>query len=70
MNMPSQRFYFDDVPSPDFASETVEVSIDFLQRVWANLYYDEDVAGFTFQQTLNEVVEILAAKGALPRKQR
>lgn len=44
----------------------VEISIEMLQRIWANLYYDEDEAGFTFQQTLNEVVDLLAANNALP----
>lgn len=40
--------------------------IDLMQRVWANLYYNEEEAGNTFQQTLNEVVDWLAARNALP----
>jgi len=41
-------------------------SVDLMQRVWANLYYNEEDAGNTFQQTLNEVVDWLAAHNALP----
>jgi hypothetical protein len=43
-----------------------EVSIDLMRRVWANLYFNEEEAGGTFQQTLSEVVDWLAARNALP----
>jgi hypothetical protein len=42
------------------------VSIDLMQRIWANLYFDEEEAGGTFQHTLDEVVDWLAARAALP----
>jgi hypothetical protein len=42
------------------------VSIDLMQRIWANLYYSEEEAGSTFQFTLNEVVDWLSARDALP----
>lgn len=41
--------------------------VDLMQRVWANLYYNEEDAGNTFQQTLNEVVDWLAERNALPK---
>jgi hypothetical protein len=46
------------------------VSIDLMQRVWANLYYDEEEAGNTFQQTLSEVTDWLADQRALPSTER
>lgn len=42
------------------------VTVDLMQRVWANLYYNEDEAGYTFQATINDVVEWLAKHNALP----
>jgi hypothetical protein len=48
------------------ASVEATISIDLMQRIWANLYFDEAEAGGTFQHTLNEVVEWLAARNALP----
>lgn len=42
------------------------VPIDLMQRIWANLYYDEHEAGGTFQSTLNDVVDWLSSRGALP----
>ncbi|WP_024516974.1 hypothetical protein [Bradyrhizobium sp. Tv2a-2] len=45
---------------------TDAVSVELMQRVWANLYFNEEDAGNTFQQTLNEVVDWLAARNALP----
>lgn len=42
------------------------VSIDLMQRIWANLYYDEEEAGCTFQSTLDEVVNWLSSRDALP----
>ena len=43
-----------------------ELEINFMQRVWANLYFDEHDAGYTFQQTLNDVVDWLTLRNALP----
>lgn len=42
------------------------VSVELMQRVWANLYFNEADAGHTFQATLNEVVDWLAEHDALP----
>ncbi|WP_395451153.1 hypothetical protein ACHMW7_16000 [Aminobacter sp. UC22_36] len=41
-------------------TEEQTVSVDLMQRVWRNLYFNEDEAGYTFQATLNEVVEWLS----------
>lgn len=46
--------------------EGAVVSVDLLQRVWANLFYNEEEAGYTFQKTLNEVTDLLATYDALP----
>ena len=43
-----------------------EVSVDLMQRIWANLYFNEEDAGNTFQATLNEVVDWLAERDSLP----
>jgi hypothetical protein len=42
------------------------ISIELMQRIWANLFYDEKEAGYTFQSTLTDVVDWLAAHNALP----
>lgn len=42
------------------------VSIDLMQRIWANLYFNEEEAGNTFQQTLNEVTDWLVERGVVP----
>ena len=42
------------------------VSVELMQRVWANLYFDEEGAEFTFQSTLNDVVDWLTKNNAVP----
>lgn len=42
------------------------VPVELMQRIWANLYYDEAEAGNTFQATLNDVTDWLAKHDALP----
>ena len=42
------------------------VSVELMQRVWANLFYNETEAGNTFQQTLDAVADWLAGNNALP----
>lgn len=54
------------IPPTEHSNQTGEVSVDLMQRVWANLYYDEEDAGNTFQGTLNDVVDWLANRNALP----
>lgn len=49
------------------SSHAQSPGVDLMQRVWANLYYNEEDAGNTFQQTLNEVVDWLAERNALPK---
>jgi hypothetical protein len=40
------------------------IPVELMQRIWANLYYDEAEAGNTFQATLNDVVDWLAKHDA------
>ena len=51
----------------DMRGHAQSPDVDLMQRVWANLYYNEEDAGNTFQQTLNEVVDWLAERNALPK---
>lgn len=44
---------------------TSPVAVELMQRIWDNLYHDRDEFG-TYQQTLNEVVDWLAALDAIP----
>lgn len=47
-------------------AQPVKVPVELMERIWANLFYDEEDAGNTFQKTLNEVVDLLAKHNALP----
>jgi hypothetical protein len=62
-NLANGRFEREEMSEPQTPAEP---PIALMQRVWANLYYNEEDAGNTFQQTLNEVVDWLAARNALP----
>lgn len=53
------------VPQP-ICHDEHPVTVDLMQRVWANLYYDEEEAGLSFQQTLNDVVDWLGRHNAVP----
>lgn len=55
-----------DLPQQAAGHELWLVQVELMQRIWANLYYDEAEAGFTFQQTLNDVVDWLAQHNAVP----